>query len=114
MLADRAPVTAGPIAPSTIRVVVTRTSASVPNCPDYSRQYLPDVSASTTSNYGCATNSNLAAMVANPADLVRGDPAAPVTDNQTAVRAVRALRSAAPSGTGGTTIKADSPGGSSK
>ncbi len=111
MLSDRAPVTVGQVAPGTVRVVVTRSTASVPNCPDFSRQYQPDFSASTTSNYGCATNSNLAAMVADPADLVRGEPGSATTDPTTSAKAVRALLGAAPSGGGGTTLKADSPGG---
>src|ERR1044072_4241029 len=68
IVSDKAPVTVGQVAPGTVRVVVTRMSASVPNCPDMSRQYQPDYSASTTSNYGCSVNSNLAAMVAGRAD----------------------------------------------
>jgi pilus assembly protein CpaD len=80
-LSDQAPVTAGQIAPGTVRVVVTRMTASVPNCPDYSR-LPPDFEASTSSNYGCATNSNLAAMVADPADLVRGEPGSPTSDQR--------------------------------
>lgn len=114
ILADRAPVTVGEVAAGTVRVVVTRTSASVPNCPDYSRQYQPDYKASTTSNFGCATNRNLAAMVADPADLVRGEPGASTSDPATATRAVKALRDAAPSGGGGTTLKTESAGGGGK
>lgn len=114
MLADRAPVTAGQVAPGSIRVVVTRTTAKVPNCPDYSRVYQPDYSASTSSNFGCATNRNLAAMVADPSDLVRGEPGAPTSDPTTATKAVKALRDAVPGGTGGTTIKSESAGGGSK
>ena len=111
LLADRAPVTVGQIAPGTVRVVVTRMRASVPGCPDYSRTYQPDYAASTTSNYGCATNSNLAAMVADPADLVRGAPGSQTTDPNTAGKAVNALRTAPPSGGGGTTLKTDSATG---
>lgn len=112
MLSDRAPVTVGQIAPGTVRVVVTRMSASVPNCPDFSRTYQPDYSASTTSNYGCATNSNLAAMVADPADLVRGEPGSPTSDPTTSAKAIGARRSAVPTGGGGNTLKSESPGGS--
>jgi len=112
LLSDRAPVTVGQIAPGTVRVVVTRMSASVPNCPDFSRQYQPDFSASTSSNFGCANNSNLASMVADPGDLVRGAPGSPTSDPLTSGKAVRALRGAAPSGAGGTTLKAESAGGS--
>ncbi|MDT8759617.1 CpaD family pilus assembly protein [Sphingomonas psychrotolerans] len=105
MLSDQAPVTVGQIAPGTVRVVVTRMTASVPNCPDYSRVYTPDWSQSTSSNYGCATNSNLAAMVADPADLVRGASGSPLTDPATGAKAINALRGAKPSGNGGTEVK---------
>jgi pilus assembly protein CpaD len=105
MLSDQAPVTVGQIAPGTVRVVVTRMSASVPNCPDYSRVYQPDWSASTSSNFGCANNSNLAAMVADPADLVRGASGSPLTDPVTGGKAINAFRGAKPSGSGGTEVK---------
>lgn len=110
-LADTAPVTMGRIAPGTVRVIVTRMTASVPNCPDFSRQYQPDFSQSTTSNYGCASNSNLAAMVADPADLVRGVPGSPLVDPNTGARAVNALRGAKPTGGGGTVVRSESIGG---
>lgn len=113
MLANRAPVTAGNVAPGTVRVVLTRSTASVPNCPDYSRVYQPDYQASTSSNFGCATNKNLAAMVASPADLVRGVPGSPTTDPAAAGKAIGVWRSAAPTGGGGTAVKAESTGGGS-
>ena len=52
------------------------------------------------SNYGCATNANMAAMVANPADLVRGQRR-DTNDPLTASKAINAYRNAAPSGAGG-------------
>lgn len=67
-----APVTSGQVAMGMIRVVVTRSSASVPSCPDWSTDHDRNYNASNHSNYGCATNSNLAAMIADPEDLVRG------------------------------------------
>lgn len=112
LLTDRAPVTVGRVGAGTVRVVVTRTTASVPNCPDYSRQYQPDFAASTTSNFGCATNSNLAAMVADPNDLVRGQPGSGVSDPASAARAVKVYRDATPTGAGG--LKAESVGGGTK
>lgn len=110
LLSDRAPVTQGRIAPGSVRVVVTRMSAAVPNCPDYSRVYQPDYTASTSSNFGCAINTNLAAMVANPGDLVRGQPGADTSDPTTSGKAINVLRNATPSGAGG--LKSESPGGS--
>lgn len=109
ILADRAPVTAGQIAPGTIRVVVTRMNATVPGCPDYSRPGEITFEASTSSNYGCASNANLAAMIADPADLVRGAPGSPTADPATSAKAIGAFRAATPSGAGGTKVNAESP-----
>ena len=71
MVTEGAPATPGIIAPGNIRVVVTRSQASVPSCPDHRTQG-QNFNAGNNSNYGCAINSNLAAMVADPEDLVRG------------------------------------------
>ncbi len=106
LLSDSAPVTVGQIAPGTVRVVVTRMTASVLGCPDFSRSGGTDFSASTSSNYGCATNSNLAAMVADPGDLVRGAPGSSTSDPTRAAKAIGAMRAAAPTGAGGTTLNA--------
>ena len=72
LVSDSAPVTAGTIAPGNLRVVVTRSSASVPSCPDWSNETSANYNSANHSNHGCSTNSNLAAMVADPEDLVRG------------------------------------------
>jgi len=72
IVADNAPATSGVIAPGNIRIVVTRSSASVPSCPDWSTTHEHNYRSANHSNHGCATNSNLAAMVADPEDLVRG------------------------------------------
>lgn len=72
LVQDVAPVTAGQVAPGTLRVVVTQSKASVKSCPDWSTDHDRNYNASNHSNYGCATNSSLAAMVADPEDLVRG------------------------------------------
>ncbi|KQT31725.1 pilus assembly protein CpaD [Sphingomonas sp. Leaf412] len=108
-----APVTNGPIAPGTVRIVVSRTRAIVPGCPDHSRMNDPNFNAHTASNYGCASNTNLAAMVANPADLVRGQPGALAYEGRTGTRAIGMLRAATPTGEGGGWLKgkAESAGG---
>jgi pilus assembly protein CpaD len=71
-IADVAPATTGAIAPGTVRVIVMRSRASVPSCPDWSSTHENNYNAGNHSNHGCASNSNLAAMVADPEDLVRG------------------------------------------
>jgi pilus assembly protein CpaD len=69
---DTAPVTPGMVAAGTIRIVVTRSTASVPNCPNWSKTTEANYNASVHPNYGCAVNSTMAAMIADPEDLVRG------------------------------------------
>lgn len=101
LLSDDAPVTGAPLAPGTVRIVVSRMKASVPGCPDYSRVSQPEYESNTSSNHGCAINANLAAMVANPADLVLGQPGAEVNDPALSTRAIGSYRTAVPSGAGG-------------
>ena len=95
------PVTAGQVAPGTVRVVVSRSRASVPGCPDWSRPSTPDLANESTSNFGCGVNSNLAAMVANPQDLVHGREGSGLGDSRTATKAVDYYRKTAPTGTNG-------------
>jgi pilus assembly protein CpaD len=111
LVSDDVPITAAPIAPGTVRIVVSRARAYVPGCPDYSRMRQPDYQAHTSSNQGCAVNSNLAAMVASPTDLVRGDPGSGVYDAAIGTRAIDRFRKAEPTGAGGTAVKAESAGG---
>lgn len=110
LLSDNAPVTAGAIAPGTARVIVSRMRASVPGCPNWTREGQVDTDNIAGANYGCAVNGNLAAMVARPEDLVRGQPGAETIDPLTNLKAIDSLRKSAPTGAGG--LKADSPGGS--
>ena len=101
MIAGAAPVTAGPLAPGAVRVVVSRSSASVPACPDWSRPSTPEFAGSTMSNYGCAVNSALAAMVADPQDLVHGRDSNGPADPTLSAKAIKTFRDAPPSGTRG-------------
>lgn len=108
LISDAAPKLASGITPGAIRVIVSRTQASVSNCPNWNRPSMPEFSASSMSNYGCATNSNLAAMVANPEDLIRGRTASPVGDAAVAYKAIDAYRNAAPTGKNG--LKSETAG----
>ena len=97
-----APVTTGAVAPGTVRVVVTRAVASVPNCPNWNGQpSQPNYNNRMMPNFGCSVNSNLAAMVANPEDLVHGREGSGVGDAMTASKAVGAYRAAPPTGSKG-------------
>lgn len=111
MVSNDAPVSGAPLAPGTARVIVSRTTATVPHCPDYSRMSQPEFNSNTSSNYGCAVNSNLAAMVANPADLVLGRPGSETIDPATSAKAIDSYRKTPPTGANG--LKAESTGGGS-
>lgn len=101
LLSDSAPTTAGEVAPGTVRVVVSRSVATVPHCPDWSRSSQPEFVGSSMSNYGCATNSNLAAMIANPEDLIHGQDPTGGTDVRVSDKAIKTYREAATTGAAG-------------
>jgi pilus assembly protein CpaD len=98
LLSEGAPVTSGSMGPGTIRVVVSRSLAFVPNCPSGANENGP---GSTSSNYGCSVNSNWAAMVANPSDLVLGQAGTVGASRDAGTKAIKVYREAAPSGTKG-------------
>lgn len=111
MLMDgAAPITPAQIAPGTVRVVVSRMIASVPGCPDYTRDSSVEYNGNTSSNFGCGTNASIAAMVANPADLLHGE-SEPGTDPTRSGKAIEALRKATPTGNGGSAVAASPAGG---
>lgn len=91
LISETAPVTEGYVPAGLMRVVVSRTKASVPGCPDFSHRSHTDFQARTSANYGCGTNGTLAAMIADPEDLVRGNDAGG-EDQAQASKAIRAYR----------------------
>lgn len=101
LLSEDAPVTNAPVTAGTLRVVISRMHASVLGCPDWSRNSSTELEANTSSNYGCATNTNLAAMIARPGDLVRGSDPDTVADPAVNAKAIDAYRKRAPTGAGG-------------
>ncbi len=92
-----APVTSGFVQPGYARVVLTRSTASVPGCPDWSESSDMNYNNATSPGYGCATNSNLAAMVANPEDLIEGEEGSGETWVTGQTRAVDRYRTEGPS-----------------
>jgi len=100
LVAPGAPVTAGVVQPGSVRVVVARRRAEVPGCPNWSRPASPDYNNRSMSNFGCGVNSNIAAMVANPEDLVHGREAGALTDTITSTKAVEMYRAKPPTGAG--------------
>ena len=113
LLGDEAPVTPGYVNAGTARIIVTRAKATVPGCPDWSARSDVNLNNATSSNYGCATNSNIAAMVANPDHLLKGDAGKGETVVMSSTKAIDSYREAKPTGEGG--LKAnetsDSSGG---
>ncbi|HUD28355.1 MAG TPA: CpaD family pilus assembly protein [Novosphingobium sp.] len=111
LLGEAAPQTAGYVTTGTARVIVTRSRASVPSCPDWSAKSDFNPTNGLSSNYGCATNTNLAAMVANPEDLVRGADDSGMTTAATATKAIDAYRAAPTTGKGSTVAASGTAGG---
>ena len=80
------------VAAGALRITLTRASAHVPHCPDWSGNSASNPANATSTNYGCAVNSNLAAMVANPDHLLKGASATGNTSGMTAEKAITAWR----------------------
>jgi pilus assembly protein CpaD len=98
LLSDGAPITQGPIEPGTIRVVVTRSTASVPNCPNWSGQFNSTLGNDTSPGYGCTINGNLAAMIADPDHLLHGATGTGETVIMSSTKAIQTYRETAPTG----------------
>jgi len=101
LLSEGAPITNGYVDPGTVRVVVTRTRAQVPGCPDWSDKFASNLDNSTSDDYGCAVNSNLAAMVADPEHLLHGAQGTGETVVMSSTKAIRTYREQEPTGKGG-------------
>ena len=105
-----APVTPGDLSPGTVRVVVTRYSATVPGCPDWSNNSDTNLGNGTNANYGCAVNSNMAAMVADPSHLVHGVSSDGTTVVMSGTKAIDSYRSTPPSGEKGLKVQSSQSG----
>lgn len=101
LLGADAPVTPGYVNAGTVRVIVSRMKATVPHCPDWSANSDVNLGNATSSNYGCATNGNLAAMVANPEHLIKGDAGTGETVVMSSTKAIEAYRAGPTTGAGG-------------
>ena len=83
-----------------VRLIVRRATASVPGCPDWRPKQESNMGGGASSNFGCAINSNLAAMVANPDDLVRGQTSNSDLRTATSTRAIQTYHKKDPTGAG--------------
>lgn len=111
LISEGAPVTAGYVQPGSARVVLTRSTASVPGCPDWSAKSDMNYTNGTYPGYGCAINSNIAAMVADPEDLVSGDKGSGETFVRRSSKAVEGYRDSATEGASGNITGGSSTGG---
>lgn len=100
LLSAEAPVTASSGRP---RVVVTRSTASVPSCNNWTEKSELNYNNATYPNYGCAINGNLAIMVANPEDLITGQRGTGETVVVTSTKAIDSYRGLKPTGEAGLT-----------
>ena len=101
LVAETAPVTAGEVAAGTARIVIMRTEASVPGCPDWSGKVDAKLNNATSPGFGCAINGNMAAMVANKEDLVHGARGSSTTIVLSNDKAIKAFREMPTTGAGG-------------
>lgn len=101
LVGDQAPVTSGFVNAGSVRVVVTRSSAHVPGCPDWSAKSDTNLSNATSPGFGCASNGNLAAMVADPEHLLHGASSTGTTTVMSSTKAIESYRDAKPTGEGG-------------
>lgn len=112
LISDGAPVTQGFVDPGSARVVVTRSRAYVPGCPDWSGQMQSTLNNETNRGFGCAVNSNLAAMIADPEHLLRGATGTGETVIMTSSKAIDSYREQAPTGQNGLAATSSQSGGS--
>ncbi|HZV57648.1 MAG TPA: CpaD family pilus assembly lipoprotein [Sphingobium sp.] len=101
LTAGDAPLTAGAAPAGSLRVVVSRSTASVPGCPSWQDTSQSDLVGGQGDNYGCAMARNLAAMIADPQDLVQGRSTETDLRAATSSRAIKAYQEKAPTGSGG-------------
>lgn len=73
--------------PDVAVVEIGRYAVELPPCPNWSKRPYSDFTNQPSSNFGCATETDLGLMVASPADLAGGLPLAPA-DGEPAVTAV--------------------------
>lgn len=111
LLADGAPVTSGFVQPGAVRVVVTRTTASVPGCPDWQDHFASNLENATEDGFGCSVNSNFAAMVADPEHLLHGAEGTGETVVMSSTKAIDAYRERDVSGADGLPAVSTQQGG---
>jgi len=100
-LEGASPAVRGNLAPGQVRVLVTRSRASVPGCPNWTDKYAANFDNATSPGFGCAVNGNLAAMIADPEHLLMGAEGSGATVAMTASKAIASYREQEPTGSAG-------------
>ena len=101
LVSQGAPVTEGYVDPGNVRVVVTRSMAHVPGCPDWSDKGMTTLGNETSDGFGCSINSNMAAMIANPEHLLEGEVGSGETIVMSSTKAIEVYRDQPPTGVQG-------------
>ena len=81
----------GPLPADSVRLILNRYAVTPPPCPDWRKPATTDFNNQTSSNFGCATETNLGLMVANPRDLANGRNLGPA-DAENAAKSVENYR----------------------
>ena len=114
LLGDGAPITQGYVDPGKVRVVITRSRAYVPGCPDWSEHVAEYGNNATAAGFGCSINGNLAAMIAEPQQLLHGAAGTGDTVIMSSTKAIESYREAKPTGADGLPAVSTQSGGGSK
>lgn len=101
LLSEGAPVTVGFVDPGNARIVVTRSTAYVPDCPTWNNKTSSNLGNKTSEGFGCSVNGNMAAMIADPSHLLKGAKGTGETIVMSSSKAIQSYRSAEPTGSGG-------------
>ncbi len=109
IIGETPPATEGYVSAGNARIIITRSKATVPGCPNWSNNDFNPNNA-TSRNFGCAINSNLAAMIADPEHLLKGATGTSETTLMSSNKAIGAYREQKPTGAGGS-LKATSSKG---
>lgn len=110
LMSEDVPVTTGSVPSGYLRVTIARASAHVPGCPDWSSKFASNIVNATSSNFGCSVNGNLAAMVADPNDLIKG-ARSEASDPAAATRPINTYRTKPQTGAGALKASSTSNGG---
>lgn len=111
LVSDETPVTPGYVNAGTARIIVSRMTARVPGCPDWSAKSDVNLNNATSTNFGCGVNSNIASMVANPEHLLQGASGTGETVVMSSNKAIDSYREAKPTGEQGLTQNSTQSGG---